>query len=312
MTQLLIMRDKLIDFYAQYDYWLVPLVKTITALAVFLTINWNIGYFAMAKNPAVMLVAALFCSFLPWCAISLFASVFVLANLLQISFEMTVIAAILFLLFALIMVAFKPKHSVLIALLPVLYCLKIPYVIPVIAGLSIGTMAVIPTALGTIAYFLVMYFKNNVSAFSAEGAEDSITEMANKYADIINGFIKERYIMIVLAAFCITVLVVYVIRKLAINYAWNIAIVAGLLTCLCVILLAGFVMNVPVPTLEVLAGILVSALICFGYELMFYSVDYTGTEHLQFEDDDYYYYVKAVPKMKVSKTDIQFQNITKQ
>ena len=28
----------------------------------------------------------------------------------------------------------------------------------------------------------------------------------------------------------------------------------------------------------------------------FFSVDYTCTEYVQFEDDDYYYYVKAVPR----------------
>ena len=31
-----------------------------------------------------------------------------------------------------------------------------------------------------------------------------------------------------------------------------------------------------------------------------FSVDYTRTEYLQFDDDEYYYYVKAVPKMKVA------------
>jgi hypothetical protein len=29
-------------------------------------------------------------------------------------------------------------------------------------------------------------------------------------------------------------------------------------------------------------------------------VDYTRIENVQFEDDDYYYYVKAVPKVTVS------------
>ena len=31
-----------------------------------------------------------------------------------------------------------------------------------------------------------------------------------------------------------------------------------------------------------------------------FSVDYTRTEYLQFEDDEYYYYVKAVPKAVVT------------
>ena len=35
------------------------------------------------------------------------------------------------------------------------------------------------------------------------------------------------------------------------------------------------------------------------FEYIFYCVDYKGTEHLRFEDDEYYYYVKAMPKMIV-------------
>jgi hypothetical protein len=31
-------------------------------------------------------------------------------------------------------------------------------------------------------------------------------------------------------------------------------------------------------------------------------LDYTAIEHVQFEDDDFYYYVKAVPKIKISMT----------
>ena len=29
-------------------------------------------------------------------------------------------------------------------------------------------------------------------------------------------------------------------------------------------------------------------------------IDYTGVEYVEFEDDDYYYYVKAVPKASVT------------
>ena len=35
-------------------------------------------------------------------------------------------------------------------------------------------------------------------------------------------------------------------------------------------------------------------------EVLFLAVDYSRTEHLEFEDDEYHYYVKAVPKVAVS------------
>ena len=35
-------------------------------------------------------------------------------------------------------------------------------------------------------------------------------------------------------------------------------------------------------------------------EFFVFNVDYSRTEHVQFEDDEYYYYVKAVPKNTVT------------
>ena len=52
------------------------------------------------------------------------------------------------------------------------------------------------------------------------------------------------------------------------------------------------------------AGILIGALLAvvFGKIIEFFRfcVDYSRTEKVQFEDDEYYYYVKAVPKMSVA------------
>jgi len=42
---------------------------------------------------------------------------------------------------------------------------------------------------------------------------------------------------------------------------------------------------------------------------MILSVDYSRVEHTQFEDDEYYYYVRAVPKAFVSVEDKQVKHI---
>ena len=50
----------------------------------------------------------------------------------------------------------------------------------------------------------------------------------------------------------------------------------------------------------------VSIVVCMlvAYMIQFFrlTLDYHGTRKLQFEDDEYYYYVTAVPKIKVDKT----------
>ena len=45
---------------------------------------------------------------------------------------------------------------------------------------------------------------------------------------------------------------------------------------------------------------------------MKFNVDYNRTEIVQFEDDEYYYYVKAVPKNVVAAADKKVKKINKQ
>ena len=48
----------------------------------------------------------------------------------------------------------------------------------------------------------------------------------------------------------------------------------------------------------------------FILEFLFFSVDYSRTENMQFEDDEYYYYVKAVPKIGVPVPEKKVTHIT--
>ena len=51
---------------------------------------------------------------------------------------------------------------------------------------------------------------------------------------------------------------------------------------------------------KVFLGVFLSLIVELLVEFFCFMVDYTRIENVQFEDDDYYYYVKAVPKVTVS------------
>ena len=63
----------------------------------------------------------------------------------------------------------------------------------------------------------------------------------------------------------------------------------------------------PVPKL--LIGALISLAVALLYHFFVFTVDYTRTEYVQYEDDDYVYYVKAVPKIKVTEKNRNVTNI---
>ena len=58
-------------------------------------------------------------------------------------------------------------------------------------------------------------------------------------------------------------------------------------------------------------GTLLSVVLAFIFQFFVFAVDYSRTEFLQFQDDEYYYYVKAVPKIAVTAPDVKVQRINK-
>ncbi len=80
---------------------------------------------------------------------------------------------------------------------------------------------------------------------------------------------------------------------------------------LAVIFIGDSKLNVNLSIGSVALGALVSVLLAFVVQFFLFAVDYSRTEFLQYEDDDYYYYVKAVPKIAVSAPDIKVQRINK-
>lgn len=67
--------------------------------------------------------------------------------------------------------------------------------------------------------------------------------------------------------------------------------------------------NITVSVPEILIGSLVSLAIAGLYHFFVFAVDYSRTEYTQFEDDDYVYYVKAVPKVVASRPVVRVQRI---
>ena len=59
-------------------------------------------------------------------------------------------------------------------------------------------------------------------------------------------------------------------------------------------------------------GCVVSAGLAILLQLTVFSMDYSRTEYVQFEDDEYYYYVKAVPKLTIAVPEKRVKKISSQ
>ena len=126
------------------------------------------------------------------------------------------------------------------------------------------------------------------------------SETTAKLRLIVDGLVKNREMLVMIAAFAVTVMVVYLIRRLSIDYAWTIAMVAGAMADIVILLIGDLLYDINISILGALLGSVLALAVAKVLEFFRFCVDYSRTEKVQFEDDEYYYYVKAVPKMMVA------------
>ena len=116
-----------------------------------------------------------------------------------------------------------------------------------------------------------------------------------------DGLMKNQEMMVTIIAFVTVLVIVYVVRRLEVEYAWHIAVFGGGIAYMIIMAAGGIFLEATIPVVPLVAGTMVSVFVGEILEFFFFHVDYKRTERLQFEDDEYYYYVKAVPKIKDMK-----------
>ena len=308
MTTLLVMKQILMTLYSKYEVYITPLLKFVLAFVSLLLINSRLGYMDSIDKMTIVLIVALMCSFMPMNFIVVVAALFTLLHLYSLSLECAVVVGAGFLLMFLLYLRFSPRDTLVVVMMPICFLLRIPYVIPLVMGL-IGTPAsAVSVACGVVAYYMVHYVSQNVSVIAAMADE----ETAAKFRFIIDGILKNREMVVTIAAFAMTVIIVYLIRRLSIDYAWTIAMVAGVVVDIMLLLLGDLMFDTNVALPGVILGNIVAFLLALVLQFFVFNVDYSRTEKVQFEDDEYYYYVKAVPKVVVSRPQKKVKQINSQ
>lgn len=298
MTTLLELKEKLTRFYSKNEIYITPVIKFVIAFVMFLFINYNIGYMQKISSTPVALILSLICSVLPMNVMVFLAAVVILADMYALSMEVCLVTLLLFVFVYFIYFRFAPKSQYNVILTPICFGFRIPYIMPVGMGLLQGVYSVFSLICGAIVYFFLDGVRQNSAALS-DVAEETDSAVS-KIVVVINQLIGNREMYLVLGVMIITLLIVYVIRRMSIENSWLVAIISGILFE-GIGLIAGYmVLGISGKIAEVLIGSLISTVIAFAIQFFAFHLDYSRTERLQFEDDEYYYYVKAIPKVMVS------------
>ena len=296
MTTLLVAKQYIKNFINKYEIYLKPLMKLILALASLMMINSRVGYMHRLDNISIVLIVALMCSFMPMNFIVFVSAAFIMMHFYALSLECAAVTLVLFIVMFLLYFRFSPRDTLVVVLLPMCFVLKIPYVIPLAMGL-IGTPAsVVSVGCGVIVSYLIGYVADSTTVLSGMEAEDITT----RFRFVIDGLLDNKEMILTIVAFAVTIIVVYLIRRLSIDYAWTIAMIAGAIVNVMILLVGDLMFDTNVSIAGIFVGTIFSVLIVKVLEFFVFHLNYSRVEKVQFEDDEYYYYVKAVPKITVA------------
>ena len=289
--------------FADYNVYVIMAAKTAAALTVLLSINAAFPYRTVLTRGVIVAAAAILCSILPWNYITIFGLLFLLGQLSALSIEAALFVLVLAVALAVLSYVTLPGGSVLWAVFPVLLSWKIPFAVPLLAGMFGGVTIFVSVGSGTVIYYVLKLIADNAAVLSGaqtvtDGGQE-VSTLVQRLLLLVQGFLDNGEMIIALIVFSLTTLLVHLVSRIDADYARLIAAATGAVFCPALLLgtyrFAGVPASAGKMVLAALLGLVITLAVWFFAE----GLDYSRTEKVQFEDDDYYYFVKAVPKIRL-------------
>ena len=307
MTSLLELKQYIKRFYIKYETYITYVWKFLLALVSIMVINNKLGYMDALTNVAIVMMASLLCAILPANFIVFIAAAFIIGHLYSLGVECALIAMVIFLLMFLLYFRFSPKDTLAVLLTPIFFFMHIPYVMPLAMGLLGTPASVVSVSFGLVISYMISYFSANATSF---GSED-VQEAANEFSNIVSGIVGNKAMIVMIVAFAVALVLIYIIRRSSVDNSWKIAIAVGSVSLIIFILIGDILTDTQISIPGVIVGTIISALLMLVLEFFAFNLDYSRTEKVQFEDDEYYYYVKAVPKVTVATPERKVKKINR-
>ena len=283
-------------FYGAWGVYLTMAAKAVIAFCALFTLNEYFPGRPFLLRFIVVIAISLLCSVLPWKYLSFLAAVWLLAQLSALSLEAAGFCFVILLILALLRYLMLPGSGLVLVLLPLLFLWKVPFLVPLVVGVTGVLSGFISVGSGVILYYLLRLMAENLEYLSAPEGDT----LVHRLLFLLKGMAEHKEMMPVLLCFCLTTLLVFLISRIKADYAPQIAVCFGAL--LNPILLAAtfdFLRRPPAPE-SLIWGSVAALPLALTVSFLHRFLNYAKTEQVQFEDDEYYYYVKAVPKMALS------------
>ena len=308
IEKLLIIRQAVIRFYKKYDYVASPLLKLVSIYMILSILTKTVGYQGALNNPVFLLLFSIIGAVLPEKGMLLAGVVIVPLCAIKLN---PILGGILFIFLAVLYLLFMrvfPKESLWIVVMIAACCIKIEILIPFVAALLGNYVCGIAMLIGVFIWYAV---PNLAEVLSIGGTnKEALTQMLNNIMSMdTSKVLADSNMLSTMMIFLVVFTTVYLIRKLAIDYASYIAIGIGSVMNIVGFAIATLLFEIKISLPYVLITTLLCTLCAIIIEFFSNVLDYERSEVLNFEDEENYYYVKVVPKIYLNTTSRKVERV---
>ncbi|MCR5580673.1 MAG: hypothetical protein K6F66_03705 [Pseudobutyrivibrio sp.] len=303
MNAFIRLRDDIRRFILAREMIFLKIWSALVAFVGLMCIRTNFGYHKTISQLWVTFIIAILCAFLPIQGVAIVLMVVLLVDLMALSAQVALVALGLVVIGYLVCAYFRSKNTYNMVMVPVCYAFNAPYVMSLGSGLMSNINELCSIICGTVTAYYLHIIKNNAAAILDETSEVSVFGLLNEQ------MLANKMFYFFLVAMVAMFLVVYMLRQASINMSWIVANLVGVAVEF-IIMLAGYLLTsqrTEIPSL-IIGNVLV-VLVGFILNYFILDLDYSRIEKVQFEDDDYYYYVTAVPKIRIIEEEKEIKKI---
>lgn len=295
---LLTLRQNLISGFKKYEVILMPIIRFLINIGLLYMLKERTSYTGALSSVIVTIIIALVGAVVSaeWILIaSIFlVPIYLIPSSLIIAAMAFAILASLYILYG----RFFPKESLFIIATIVAFPINMELLVPIVAALFGNIASMVAIIIGLLLKFILPQLSANLTVVEKNQTTESLEKLL---AMDFKALIADQTMLIMITVFLVVFMTIYLIKKLSIDYGPYIAIMIGAVMNIMGFGLAKiFFVDIEIDLIRIVIETILMSLI--GVVIQFFSIalDYQRAENVNFEDDDNYYYVRIVPKIKLS------------
>ncbi len=307
MKFLFYIKNKIDEIYAKAPMAAACILRFLVSFLALLAIKTNFGFNSMLSTWYFVILFSIVCAFLPLRIMMFALAAYCVVQIFTMSAGIGIVTVILLAIMYITFFRFDKKMAYVIVLIPLLCMIRLPILIPLVLAVTMPSVSVISAVFGIFTYYFLHYLHMNTAMLQGLESGNEIAKMSVTIGGVF-GYSEMWYTILCIA---IVFAATFLIKKVRVNMSNQLAIALGSGVYLILIIICNLAYGTMTYSrlLWFVIGTVISCIVAMTVSTIVLPLDYNRTEFIEFEDEEYKYYVRAVPKAAISKESVKIKRI---